>query len=794
LQYGSHLRSDCRPDGLLLHIEFDEHGAVAVRATQGTEIEGEAMNHRTGRNIFSGIAAAVLSILTAQVTAGQEVDAGESARKTTAILEAVIVTARYREESLLKMGMAISAFSGDELERGGINDFNEIILRSPGLDSANRGPNKNDISIRGLANANAINDFSRRNPLVGVYMDGVPIATPFNSQRGWNLFDLARVEVVRGPQGTLYGEGAMGGAIRYITNDPVLDRFEGKLKTSISSTKDSGELNRDVYATINVPIVDERFGARITGFYRYDDGFIDLPVVGENNANDYESAGVRIVTVGNITDALQLRLSATYEDNKLGSEWIVTGDADDLISANPLLEPVDDEALLLTGQITYETTYGTFTSITGYLDRDQDESGYDWLTTAGFGGLTTKSYVLGNEQFTQEFRFASQFEGPLNFMVGAYYKDLDSVQDLFVWTDIGLPEFVPSGDQEESYKGKHYSGFGEVTWDVRDNLRLTAGVRYFREDVKATQTWTATTLSPFPPTETRVIDLPIREWLPKFGVEYSPTENWLIYGAAGRGARNGSTSDTTTLVFLEAGGFDTTSISTYGPDSAWSYEVGFKGVALNNRLTANLALYYTDWSDIQGVVLTPPIVLFGGFQFGITSNLEAAESKGAELFVEFQATDALSLFFNGNVTDAEISEDSVFDPATGTVIPEGSEIPNVPEYSLSTGGEYVYSLGTFFGREATFVAHVDYQYVADRKRGLEPEGSPPGVSFPSFDLLNFRAGVETERWAVNVFVRNVMNEIVPFYVDGPLGSALVPPTQLYIGQPRTIGLSASVDF
>ena len=716
------------------------------------------------------------------------------------VIEEVVVTARHREETPQDMGMAINVFGGNELESSPV-DFGDLVRRSPGLDVTMRGPNKSDISIRGMANATGNDDLSRRNPLIGLYLDDVPVATPFISQRSWNLFDLNRVEVVLGPQGLLYGEGAMSGAVRYVTNDPALDAFQGKIRVSLSNTQGSDGLNRDINAAVNIPLIADKLALRLVGFYRYDDGFIDFPVANQKDANDYESTGGRVVVLGQLTEALQVRVSATFEDSNSGSDWITTtGPVSDFVNENALTEPIDDTATLISAKVTYETDIGAFTSITGYLERDQDEGGFDWTTTGFLEGLlTTKSFVLTNEQFTQELRFRSGFNGPFNLTLGAFYKKLDSMQDLFAVTRIAGTD-LGSFDQEETYEGEHYSGFAEVTFEATERLTLSAGVRYFREDVEVLQVTTPQPLFPFGGEDR--FGLPIREWLPKFGVEYNLQDDWLLYGVAGRGARNGSTNDSGIVLFSNLSGLDTTAIRTYGPDTAWSYELGTKMQAFDDRLTASLALYYTDWSDFQAQRQTQPLVLLGGLQLTVVSNAEEAESKGVEFSTRYQFSDDFAAFVAGNLTEAEVSKDSIFDPVTGDITPAGADIPNVPNYTLSLGADYSARLDTFPGGATNFTAHADFQLVGRTKHTLANTASPPPNESPSYGIFNIRAGLETEGWMVNLFAKNLFNKVIPFYRDGPglvnvqpgPGLVGVAENQFYIGRSRTVGISASVNF
>ncbi|MBL8265264.1 TonB-dependent receptor plug domain-containing protein, partial [Steroidobacter sp.] len=250
--------------------------------------------------------------------------ADDKSAESFAGLEEVVVTARFKEERLQTIGLSAVALSGESLRDAGASTFQDIAGQMAGLNLSDRGPNRIDVSFRGMANVTEGNDWQRSTATVGIYLDDVSVVTPFPTQRSWNMFDVSRVEVVRGPQGTLYGEGAMGGAVRFVTQDPSLERFEGRVAASWGSYSHSSGNNWRGDATFSMPLIDDVLGLRLTAFKQDDAGFIDFTGAGVRDANSFESSGGRIVLLAKPSENLRVRTSVTYEDSDLASEWKVT--------------------------------------------------------------------------------------------------------------------------------------------------------------------------------------------------------------------------------------------------------------------------------------------------------------------------------------------------------------------------------------------------------------------------------------------------------------------------------------
>lgn len=716
------------------------------------------------------------------------------AERRSATLEEIVVTATYREESMQDVGLSMSAMSGKDIERQGIVSFKDVALRTPGLNFSDRGPNKNNVSIRGLSNLIVDTAFQRNNPLVGMFLDDVSVVTSFSTQRSFNFYDLERVEVVRGPQGTLYGEGAMGGAVRYITGNPVLDQFEGRLKAGFSNTKNGDGLNWRTDGMVNIPVVEGKFGLRVTGFSQRDAGFIDytgttsgavvgsiLDGVPKDGANEFTAQGGRVVGLFEASDRLTARFSVSYETSDTDSEFVVSSGAGDLVNTNYFtLAPQSDDVLVFSGKIEYTTDVGTFSSITGYVNRERWDGAQEDGASVFFLTPSVNDFNMDEEAISQEFRFVSDLEGPFNFLAGLYYKTVDTENDILIISTLD-PSPGTALDEDEFYDAEQIAVFGELSYQVTDRFTATLGLRYFKEEVDSEQIWYQPDflLSAFPDDAFRAT-LTVEEVLPKLLLEYAVNDNLMFYANTAKGVRNGGLNVTSTVTIGRFLGADIP--RTYDQDEAWSYELGAKSQWLDQRLTANLSLYYIDWSDLQALALNPAI----GLRY--LQNVGDAYSKGLELEISYQANENLSLFVGGNVAEAELKDSFVV--AAGVVTESGTKVPNTPEFTLTMGVDFDYPV-TLFGNDLDLVVHADYQLIGEQPTAVESEPRDPRFFIADqYDIFNFRAGLESERWDVSIYASNLFDERVGLNRGGNPAFGL----NEFVNRPRTVGAAVQFKF
>ncbi|MBB4630675.1 TonB-dependent receptor [Sphingosinicella soli] len=512
--------------------------------------------------------------------------------------EEIVVTARFRQESIQNIGGSVAALDGRELRRSGIVDFEDLANRVAGVELLDRGPNTNEINIRGVTNSTQVSG-NQLQPLVSILVDDIPVASASASQRDFNFFDFDRVEILRGPQPTYFGEGAMGGAIRYFSADPDLDSgkvAEGMWSGGLGATK-SGGFNYRVENATSFILVPGKLGVRVVGFYRDDDGYIDNVGLNKKDMNSFESYGGRVVVLYKPTDDLSMRFSAHFGRDDIGElnfiEPTTIGSSvgtEDLIA--PSLSLIDglneDDFELYSGKISYDAGPVTVESITGLYNRNRKAETFSSAYTYGFAGffnafppfntasnllssdLTAIAQTRGKEKsVSQEFRFISDFESPLNFVAGAFYQDTKATSTALV-SGPGYANITESGTTEierttTRTDTRQFSAFAELNYDVSERFRVFAGARYVNEKVTSTlvESYVIGIFSPiltdpddifapvyFPvPNDVEALTAPggpgvsfdfkLSTFLPRAGFEFDVTDSAMFYGTVARGVRNG---------------------------------------------------------------------------------------------------------------------------------------------------------------------------------------------------------------------------------------------------------------
>lgn len=770
-----------------------------------------------GKGMRTGLlgSAAGMAMLLPSMAMAQDDQTGDG------IIEEVVVTARFRETTAQDLGASIKALGEDDLKRLGINDVSDLSRITASLNIQERGPNRNELNIRGITNLVITADLIPLARPVGLYVDDVPINTLGGAQIDVRSFDLQRVEVLRGPQGTLFGEGASAGAVRYFTKDPNLSEFEGTIEAEGVFIQPGGDA-AGVRGAISTPIIKDKLALRVSGGRYAQDGFIDV-VGGDENVNDFEAFFVRGVLLAEPTEDLTIRINATYDTSELGSLGLTTGDPGDFSADLPLDdELVEDEYFLISGTVDYDFGPISVTSITSYWDRQRDRFLFDQLASAGSSlaslalGFPSEVFTMDDisyDQFSQELRIVSDFDGPFQFTAGMFYRDFeftlgpgDNISDSFLLTFnplTGLPVAgastsrvdtlaaagLTTPDEAVVNNGRQISGFIELEYTLFDRLRVIAGARSHNEAIDVfspafPQIIFLTAVS-LPEVEA---DVNLTTLLPKAAVEFSLTEDILLYSSYSTGTRNGNINPTISLGSLAAIGFPTADLESYSEDRVRTVEWGFKSQFFDNRLTVNANGFYTDFDDLQ-----LPFIILGA---AIIDNAGDASSIGFELEANAQVTDNLSLFFGANSADAQIDSEIAL-PASTTVFAAGTPLPNVPDFNVNLGGEYTRLMP---GMDNVFwYLNGSWSYTGEFSAGFEaPEFA---VTLGNFGVGNLGAGFRSEDWSLDLRINNIGNttEVIAFNVfDDAFGGTGLPPgvsfNEQYVLQPRTFRLTARFDF
>jgi len=818
-------------------------GVIVITAASVSEPQEQEIGV-TGRGIKASFLAGVSTLL---FGAGGAV-AQEPAE--TSVRDELVVTARFRKESVQDIGGSVTALNEEQIARSGISDFEDLARRVAGVELLDRGPNTNEINIRGVTNSIQVSG-NVLQPLVSILVDDIAVASASAAQRDFNFFDFDRVEVLRGPQPTYFGEGAMGGAIRYFSSDPDLDSdklMEGTISGGVSATNNGG-VNYRVENATSLILVPGKLGVRLVGFYRKDDGYIDNIGLGMDDMNDFKSVGGRAVVLYRPTDDLTIRFAAHIGRDDIGElnfiEPSTIGSSvgtEDLVA--PSLSLIDglneDDFEIYSGKISYDAGPVTIESITGYYGRKREAETFSSAYTYGFEGffnafppfdtasnllssdLTAIAQTRGKEKnISQEFRFISDFEGPLNFVAGVFFQDTKSTGTALVSGD-GYANITDSGTTDierttTQVDTRQYSGFVEFSYDVTDRFRLFAGTRYVSEKVTSTlvESYVIGIFSPiftnpadiyapiyFPvPNDVESLTAPggpgvtfeftLNTFLPRGGFEFDVNDTMMLYGTAARGIRNGGlNSPFSALGFGPVGSQAFLDALTYDSDDIVTGEVGLKTTWLDGNAIVNIAGFYTDFDNPQIGISNPGALIANGPNLRI---------YGFEIESSFKLNDYISTFFSGNFTEAEYTEGmSVFAisgaPADYQDLAKGNRPPNVPKYSFSAGADVNYPIWN----DVELTGQVAFQYIGERE--TFPQNFPSG-RLGSLEMLNLRLGFATDRWSLTGYVTNALNDIelqavtIPTsaatLVNGVLDGAL---SSAFVNRPRTTGVTLTIHY
>jgi outer membrane receptor protein involved in Fe transport len=677
-------------------------------------------------------------------------------------VETVVVTAEKRAEPLQNVPIAVTALTGQKLTEMGGSDLADFAGAIPGLSFQNDRAGENSTTIRGIS------EIGGTAPSVGVYIDEIPVTAVTGEQVNLKSFDVDRIEVLRGPQGTLYGEGSEGGTIRVITNHPSADAFDGALRATGSYT-DHGGLNGELDGEVNIPIVSDELAIRLVGLSSDYDGWTTNPDIGAKHYNKNESTTFR--AAARFTPDSKWTIDVSYIHQYSKSDGPSASDHN-YVYAVPTAEPRNDRYDIYNLTIARDLGFATLTSATGYFERSSfshnDFSSEAPLASFIFGTpISTVAITRPNDQktFTEELRLVSNpGGGPLEWTVGGFYEH----NNLFIANStITNPAETGVFNLSVGDVSRQYAGFGEATYALTDRLKITGGVRYFEQDRDTNSSVSG--LVPLLFTGVGFNNLTQKatasDVTSKISLSYDVTDTALVYATASSGFRAG---DINPYAFMFPG-----APASFGPEKLWNYEVGAKTSWFNDRLVANGDLFYIDWNNVI-VDASAPNPLFG-YSF----NAGKAHSEGAELELTAVPITGLELSLSESYTEAKI--DSV-NPGAAAVA--GETLPFVPRFKTAVGAQYTFPL---FGdgydgrvRADLFSTSKTYSLVSN---------VPSSVS-KGYAQINLRAGIVAGTWDLMAFVDNVSG------TKGELSASLseTGTDQWVFIRPRTVGLTLNKHF
>ncbi|WP_129647899.1 TonB-dependent receptor [Peristeroidobacter agariperforans] len=735
------------------------------------------------------------------------------AQQTGGMLEEIIVTATKRSERLQDVPISLQALTEASMAEQGITDVTGLVASVPGLSLADGGPGYRTLYIRGVAS-----EYGSAGT-TGVYIDDAfvqpggivqTIVEPL-------YFDLERIEVLRGPQGTLFGGSSMGGTVRFITNKPDTTQFAAAAGAEVSYTQDGG-FNYEIDGMLNVPLASDVAALRIVGAHRDKDGYIDK-LIGDfsdparegsgsirtiENVNDEEFSAVRVQLAVTPGERLAIRPSFMYQKTTSESFGAFDNPPDnyDQRRAIDVKEPIEDELKLGNLVVTYDWEGVQLLSSTSYSERDSwfkedaSDSIEETVLPDFYGmprGLFFYSTYDGSrfeESFQQELRLASTGEARLSWVAGVYYEDYDQ-DNGFDWLVPGFSDAVFPVADDNFYHSKSWlnrkqkAAFAEGTWSITENLKATVGLRWYEFQVERQSYDRDGEMNGGPLPDGPVYSSKEDGVSPRFSLAYDFGDQ-MIYATASRGFRVGGPNSSvpgvdtgsTCVAEYRAAGIGVTDdgdVEGFESDELWNYEIGAKTAWADNRVVVNAAAYRMNWNDLQSLFL--PACFFGA-----TVNFGKATLTGVEVDYRIALTSALELSGGINYNDAEIAEDA---PVLG--VSKGDRLQNAPEWGGSVAIRYGFPM---FGGDGYSLATA--RYVDDSFRSFDH--SDPRTFQDSYTMVGARIGLRRDQWELSLFADNLLNEqpAMFHFISSFFGTA--SHTRMFPMRGRTIGMSFRKDF
>jgi iron complex outermembrane receptor protein len=749
-------------------------------------------DRRSIRRVGNALASAVaLAMSHAPATVVLAQDA--SGATATGGLEEIVVTARKREENLQTTPISITAFTAESLAEQGIEtlvDLGQHVANLSMISGQGGGSTQTQISIRGVGQSDFILTSDQS---VGLYIDGVYF--PRSIGAALDLIDVERIEVLRGPQGTLFGRNTTAGAVQIISEGPR-DQFGGKAELT------TGSFDRlDFKGSLNVPL-GEKVASRLSVASLNQDGYGQRFYDGTDGSDTDVLAG-RLNLRANFTDALQGDLIVDYSRKRGhgGLETLVGIDPTDpnlafynFFLTSQGLPPADERYITddpndswggsrnrddndiwgAAATVEWRGEAATLKSITAYREMEV-ASGYDFDATPY--PLAEQNLNLEQDQVSQEFQLSGVALGDrLDWIVGAFWfrEQAQDTQDVpFYQPVIAQPDGsfvrVPGGFSFTSFidqETESYAGYGQGTYRLTDAWSATAGLRYTHEEKTLASSLTGAFTRP--PGE---VSDSWDDWSPRIGLEYRTSDRSMAYVSASRGFRSGGFNGRNT---------SPNPPQSYDPETIWAYELGYKTETDDRRVRFNSAVFYYDYSDFQGLTLDS----FTGITITV-GNIAKVEMYGAEFEIAAKPTDALKLSLAAGYTHHDIKEVS---PGAQITIRPDTKLINAPEWTANVAADYDLPIG----EAGKVTLHADYSWKSDVEFFLP---NYPDEGQDGFGLVNARIGYapNDSNWSVEVFGTNLADEEYRIFAENgtPLG---VPATTAIFGRPREWGARFRISF
>lgn len=697
--------------------------------------------------IFAPVSMLALALSSAAYASQEQAETAE---------DEVVVTAQKRAQRSIDVPISMTVMGDAELKERGIQDIQDLSLSVPGVVLRSEGPGSLQVFMRGSGN------LAGQNPLVSVYMDEIPmtLGEAFR-QLDVRTLDIARVEVLKGPQGTLYGQGAASGAIRFITHKPDLTRVSGSIEGELSFI-DQGSSNEKLTGVINVPLVKDKLALRVAAALETGGGWIDQPEAGIRDGNNQDLSNINAKLLWQPSDNLEIQANVIrYENRSRFGLNYEDADRTNHLPGDPKREFPGRYDRFQVYNLTASLDIGfadiiSSTSLTN-LRRDYHLT-YVSNPAITVYGVQNEGYDIINDkarQFAQELRLVSDGTGPLNYTLGFFYRDVSStlvVQDgVNIYDGVTYP-YTYSRDSAS----KSFSVFADVSYKLANRLEAGVGVRYFRDKARMREG-----TAPFESGTFTSVD-------PRFYLTYGLTDRWNVYANVSKGFRSG--------------GFNLNGNPPFDPEELWNYEIGTKGSTADGRLHFEIAAFYTRYSNMlrRGLIYIDALHDFRN----VISNIGRVDVKGVELGLTWKPVSRVRLSASGAFTDSEVKSLKLGNGGSSAVR-IGDRSDYIPRFSFTLAADTDFN----WSSAVEGFAHIDFNYrdkvyYTDSNIYLEPFRVQ---SSDAVGLLNARIGARWSGVTAELFAANIANAnkaLDPFWSWHQSNRT----------KPRTIGVKLGYSF
>lgn len=720
--------------------------------------------------LMPGLAALCASPVWAQAQAA----AADSSKAEVEKLDVVTVTATRRREPVRDVPLRVETLGAETMERAGAASLSDYVGGLPGIDvKTSGGPGRNAVTMRGVSVG------EQQIATVGMYVDEVAFGSSSafvggaNTALDLSLLDLKHIEVLRGPQGTLYGAGAMGGLLKYVTHEPDSSQFSGKVGVGARQSR-GGALGHTEHAVLNVPLSQDVAALRVAAFNDHEGGYIDAvgKAAGEH-VNDGNTRGARVSLLVEPMSKMKLRLAHTQQEIRRNGLNVIEYDAakgqpiyGDLTRHLDTGEAYRLKTRLSSGDFEYDFGWARMNAIAS-TQRLDSATGQD--ATALLGGNPAFDFVSLDNAFslrkqTQELRLTSA-RGTVEWLLGYYHTKETGHVGQRLWAQLaggGGDMTLTTTGQPSEYRESAF--YGDLTWNIDPTWSLTLGARVAKNEQVYTVFVNEQLNSSAPSEDTA------KTYLATLRYALDKTSN--LYFRAASGYRPGGPNSPA----IDANGQVIPGTpATFGHDTLWSYELGYKADLLDKRLNLEAALFNIDWKDLQ----QPKAV--GAST--IVVNAGKARVRGLELAARYKVDAHWNLDASLAYTVPKLTEGS---EALG---PSGSRLPNTAKLAFTLGARYAFDLA---GNPS--YAGLNVRRVGQRNAGYDSAGSSvPNFSQPAYTLVDAQWGLEMGRWQLATFVRNLTDKRAILGADTAL-TAFGLPLNVTTVAPRTVGANLTFNF